>query len=543
MMKYGIIGLILLFLPGFPATSPVYAQTSKRLYIVFDASGSMWGQLPDKSHKITVAREVLKDFVAQDFGDTQLAFRAYGHRRKGDCRDSELLVPFDSAAAVAKKVAQFMQTVNPLGKTPISYSLRQARADLGARSAEIVLITDGIETCDDDPCKLLRQWREEGIDINVHIVGFGLQKNEKAALECIAEASGTRYYDAESALDLSRSLSEIQAVAIADTVNTGPGNFEGRQTVGLWLQGIDTDGNSIRVEGFLKQNHQERFLVSSEKRNQVDAGNYHLVAGVRTANGNLYRPKQIPVTVSGVKDTVVQIKVVAPPSVKARFSEGDETRRGALIHAYQEDKEVFTFRWFDEVFVDEGTYEFRTKPNLDNDLKMTETLVAGDQKELVFEMRHTVHAYFKMFAKESGTRLRGNVELWQEGALKYKVHAHNGAAIRPGRYDVQLINKLNPHVESGVIVSADVARQEIKIPVPSAHVTFVYQKADGSRDNDKRVFLGRGEEKHQVVRQSGQQQVLLPGTYNVVGWKGDYRKVVFQVTAGEHKEIILRQKE
>lgn len=68
-------------------------EPNDAVYIILDASGSMWGQLPDNKTKIEVA-EVLQEFVEGDFQGKDLAFRIYGHRRKGDSTDSELLIPF-----------------------------------------------------------------------------------------------------------------------------------------------------------------------------------------------------------------------------------------------------------------------------------------------------------------------------------------------------------------------------------------------------------------------------------------------------------------
>ena len=391
----------------------VKAQAPNAIYIIFDASGSMWGQLADKSHKVVVAKGVLQDFVGQDFGDAELALRAYGHRREGDCRDSELVVPFGPSEAAVEQVQSFMKNLNPLGKTPITYSLQQALADFGERPGEIILITDGIETCDEDPCGLVRQWQERGVQINVHVVGFGLQEMEKARLQCIAEASGTQYHDAESGLDLAMSLDKIQEATVQEDPTGNPGDSDRRRTVGFWLQGVDGDRNPIRVEGMLMQADNERFDVSSQRRNQVDAGTYELVAGVATANGTLYQPVRRTVTTSDNDDTIVQVEVAVPPSVKARFSDAGEEQPGSHIRAYQEGAELFTFRWIDEVYVDEGSYEFRAQPNSDNDLSVSETLSAGEHKELVFEMVHMVHAVFNMIAESSKTRLRGNFALWQ----------------------------------------------------------------------------------------------------------------------------------
>lgn len=89
------------------------AQDKDGIYIIFDGSGSMWGQLPDKSHKVTVARQVVQDFVAGDFDGYDLALRAYGHRREGDCSDTELVVQhnlgrlFQAQGAYAEAVTAY----------------------------------------------------------------------------------------------------------------------------------------------------------------------------------------------------------------------------------------------------------------------------------------------------------------------------------------------------------------------------------------------------------------------------------------------------
>ena len=96
------------------------------IYIIFDSSGSMWGQLPDKSTKLTVAKNFLNHFVGGDFSGYDLALRVYGHREKDDCLDSELAVPFGKPEEVVQPMRDFVGKVNALGRTPITYSLARS---------------------------------------------------------------------------------------------------------------------------------------------------------------------------------------------------------------------------------------------------------------------------------------------------------------------------------------------------------------------------------------------------------------------------------
>ncbi|MES9972506.1 MAG: VWA domain-containing protein, partial [Candidatus Thiodiazotropha sp.] len=122
-----------------------------RLFIL-DGSGSMWGQI-DKRSKIEIARDVMKEMVSNLSNQDQLGLIAYGHRRKGDCEDVELVYPMSTIDRSA--VSQQIDAIQPKGKTPITESVVQA-VELVRRledEAEIVLVSDGLETCKRDPCE------------------------------------------------------------------------------------------------------------------------------------------------------------------------------------------------------------------------------------------------------------------------------------------------------------------------------------------------------------------------------------------------------
>ena len=507
---------------------PIHAQfPDPGLYIIFDGSGSMWGKLDDDSYKINAAKSVLQDFVSRDFAGHELALRAYGHRREADCTDTELVVPFSAPATAAQRIRAFLAGINPLGRTPITRSLREALADFGDRSGEIILISDGIETCNDDPCALMAEWREKDVAVRVHVVGFGVEEKEKEALQCISNAAGTEYRDAGSAQALAEGLASI---------------YEGTVTSGFFLIGTDASGNRVHVDGVLSGSGKS-IDVTSERRNQVEAGEYELLVGIRTRNGSLYRPVTLQTSVAEAGETTVRVEVPLPPRVYAAFSDEKGAQRGSLVSVLQDSTEIFRFRWIDTVYIDPGTYEFRAAPNAEYELSVTETVQAGEQKAILFRMVRTVRAIFRMEASESGIWFRENYELWQDDELKYKVHVSNGAQVPPGIYDLKLPSVLTPFVERGIEVT-DESTQQFTVTVPAGHVTFVYLKPDGTRDSDDRVFVSRVGSPQRVYRNSGVKHALTPGSYTVAGWtrKGDYDLVTFEVAAGEDKEVVLHGK-
>lgn len=190
------------------------------IVFILDASGSMWGKL-EGNIKMDIATEVLSGTVSELPQDQQVGLVAYGHRQKGDCKDVEFLVRMDNQDK--GQVGQAMEGIKPLGKTPLAYSatlvineLRQSKA-----KATIILITDGIESCDGDLCAVVKAARAEGIDLRLHIVGFGLKEEEAEALKCAARAGEGQYYDTAD----SDGLSDVLNEATRATVDEPSANF------------------------------------------------------------------------------------------------------------------------------------------------------------------------------------------------------------------------------------------------------------------------------------------------------------------------------
>ncbi|WOC16097.1 vWA domain-containing protein [Pseudochrobactrum sp. MP213Fo] len=193
-------------------TTPLsVAAAAEDVIIVYDASGSMWGQIGGTS-KIEIARDVMTDLVTGWSDDINLGLVAYGHRSEGDCRDIETLIepgPLDRA--------RFISTVNgirPKGKTPISAAVQHAAELLSYRDtpATVVLISDGLETCQADPCALAEQLARQGVKFTTHVVGFDLEDEAHASLACIAENTGGVFVPAQNAAELKDALVHIQSV-------------------------------------------------------------------------------------------------------------------------------------------------------------------------------------------------------------------------------------------------------------------------------------------------------------------------------------------
>ncbi|MEZ5299700.1 MAG: VWA domain-containing protein [Verrucomicrobiales bacterium] len=179
--------------------------------LILDASGSMLKREAGK-RRIDIAKSVLDELAREHLADDcHFALRVFGHKEPNKCR-TDLEIPLgklDRAAAV-KRIAS-IEAMN-LAKTPIADSLAQVPSDLsGAKGPKtIVLITDGEETCDGDPAKVIAGLRADGLDIQVSIVGFAIDDADlKSDFEQWAELGGGSYFDARSAEELAKSIRSV----------------------------------------------------------------------------------------------------------------------------------------------------------------------------------------------------------------------------------------------------------------------------------------------------------------------------------------------
>ena len=89
--------------------------------LVLDVSGSMWGRVSDGT-KIEVARRAVRALVQDSDRPEALGLVAYGHRRKGDCGDIELLAPVGAGGAIQTAV----DGATPVGMTPLTAAVEAA---------------------------------------------------------------------------------------------------------------------------------------------------------------------------------------------------------------------------------------------------------------------------------------------------------------------------------------------------------------------------------------------------------------------------------
>jgi len=143
----------------------------------------------------------------------QIGLRVYGHqypKERRNCKDTKLEVPFryDNHRDIKEKITD----IRPKGTTLIAYSLQEAAYDFPNASSRniIILITDGIEECDGDPCAVSKALQKQGVILKPFIIGIGLDEQFRKEFECVG-----KYFEANT----EEAFENVLGVVISQALN------------------------------------------------------------------------------------------------------------------------------------------------------------------------------------------------------------------------------------------------------------------------------------------------------------------------------------
>jgi len=368
----------------------------------------------------------------------------------------------------------------------------------------------------------------------------------RAAMTCVAETSGGRYFDAASADELEVALNEAREATTAAPEPIEPGEPDPQPQArgyAMHFNAIDADGVRHRAQGVaVLGDDGEPFDISSNGRYAVDeAGTYAVTIGVMMKTGETYMPVTVDVEVEQIGDTTFDITVLRPPSVSARFVVDGEETSGAHITAYQDGEEVFSFRRADDAFAPAGTYEFRSEINSDNHLAVEAVLVAGEHTVVTFELVNTVRVYLRL-SDPNGEEFRRHTQLWRDGEEIYRVHSSNGSDIAPGEYELRSTHRAAP-LTPVMITIPNEDRAVVTTPIDVGWIVVTYDP-DGDYPNsqpDRASLQGVSNTSLSAFARLATPIMVQPGTWRVKGWTaaGDFDDIDVEVGSGETVEVML----
>ncbi|SMG38379.1 Ca-activated chloride channel family protein [Marivirga sericea] len=277
-----------------------------RILFLFDASGSMlapWGN----ELRIDAAKRVLTNLVdsLRVNNKIELALRPYGHltpAKERNCQDTKLEIPF--APKNNDRIIDRLKYIYPKGTTPIAYSLEQSANDFPKDDSYrniIIIITDGIESCDGNPCAVSLELQKKDIFLRPFVIGLGMEEKFASEFDCMGEYYNAKNISAfQSVLNgiLSQSLSKTTAsVELLDQLGkpvekdvnvsfintfTGISEFD-------FIHFRDRNGkpDTVEVDPVLSYDVVVNTLPPVVKRNVSLKGGTHNIIKIKTPQGSL----------------------------------------------------------------------------------------------------------------------------------------------------------------------------------------------------------------------------------------------------------------
>ncbi|MFF2774096.1 VWA domain-containing protein [Streptomyces sp. NPDC058052] len=264
-----LVALTAALLPTSAAADEPAAKESPKVELVLDVSGSMRAKDIDGKSRMSAAKQAFNEVLDAVPEEVRLGIRTLGadypgNDRKRGCKDTRALYPVGPLDRTEAKTA--VATLAPTGWTPIGPALLGAADDLGKDGAtkRIVLITDGEDTCDVDPCQIARKIAAEGIHLVIDTLGLVPNAKTRQQLTCIAEATGGTYTSVHRTDELSRRVRQLVDRAAdpvvtpvategsrrcADAPRLEPGLYTDRQSFGQhrWYKVDLLPGQELRA--------------------------------------------------------------------------------------------------------------------------------------------------------------------------------------------------------------------------------------------------------------------------------------------------------
>lgn len=195
---------------------PKIVQAQTNIEIILDASGSMAAPFgATSSSKMDVVKNALYDTLNQviteqtDF-TRNMAIRLYGSKSPvadNNRQDTELAVPMGSPNL--NIIGPSLNSILPQGLSPISFAISEAVKDFPPdpdADRLIVLVADGIDNTDTDPCAPMP--KPAGKKVMINVIGFDIPQTDVPKLECIAKNWDGQFFLARNENEVRASLDQ-----------------------------------------------------------------------------------------------------------------------------------------------------------------------------------------------------------------------------------------------------------------------------------------------------------------------------------------------
>ena len=198
----------------------------RSVLVVLDGSDSMNEDAGDGGTRLDAAKAALGELIDAVPEGARVGLRVYGNELSGvsraqGCKDTNLVTPVGPLDREDFKAQ--VDALEGKGRTPIGRSLLKAPQDLaGPGERTVILVSDGGDNCaPPPPCEAARRIARRGLKLSISVVGLQVNERVRRQLECIAEAGGGTYVDAQDPEALRRELLAAFARAFRGYEPTG----------------------------------------------------------------------------------------------------------------------------------------------------------------------------------------------------------------------------------------------------------------------------------------------------------------------------------
>jgi len=197
---------------------PTLVTAKTNVDVVIDASGSMSAPLGiSPESKFELLRNALYEVIyemrqQQSEFPRNLGIRLFGAESEStaqDCQDTQLLVSMGEPNLDI--VREALAGVKPRGQSPIAFALKRAMDDFPSGPAVervVVLVADGADTCDGDPCAVAEEIDSGPVKTAINVVAFDVSPQDQRKLACIAEKTDGQLFLARNEAELQSSLDQ-----------------------------------------------------------------------------------------------------------------------------------------------------------------------------------------------------------------------------------------------------------------------------------------------------------------------------------------------
>ena len=181
------IAFMLLPILLFHCPSSASAQSLESISIVIDASGSMWGKIGQLS-KFRAAVDAIMQSSDDLVPQVEIGLTVFGHKTENECSGGETIIApqlFDK-----EKFSNELLRIKPRGRAPLVATVKSAIELLRGKRSSLLLITDGTDSCGQDPCKMIADLQMHADEVSIDTIALDVKSpKDLEGLKCLSDAT------------------------------------------------------------------------------------------------------------------------------------------------------------------------------------------------------------------------------------------------------------------------------------------------------------------------------------------------------------------